>query len=86
MSQIAELLKAALVKAGRKVTRVWWVPLSRGCEMQGPAGGWMYEDEHGEDCLGCDAVMAIEHIVTDIQIAAFGRGLEKGERDAKGKA
>lgn len=66
MSQIADILKAAIEKAlGEPVKRVWFEPLGMAMEMCGPSGGWMYERPDGsEDTLGgYNAVQAIEFII-----------------------
>lgn len=68
----ARILKIALEKAiGRPVRRVWYVPIHGPCmEMQGYAGGWMYEEEDGfQDCIGgYSAEEAIEAIVVKAQL------------------
>lgn len=70
-STVADLFRLGLEQAtGEKIKRVWWQPLRRGAEMQGPAGGWMYEGESGEDCLGTDMAMAMTMIVNIAKIRA----------------
>jgi hypothetical protein len=72
VSKIAELLRVGVEAAMEsKCKRVWWQPLGRGAEMQGPSGGWMYEGEFGEDCLGTSAEMAMKHIVTMAALRAM---------------
>lgn len=73
MSQIANILKRAMEKAtGRKILRVWYEPINGPCmEMQGYAGGWMYQDETGENTLGgYSAEEAVESIIVTARLRA----------------
>lgn len=75
MSQIANILKAALEQAtGEEVHKVWYEPIKGPCmEMQGYAGGWMYEGLDGmEDVIGgYTAEDAIRAIVVKGQLVAM---------------
>jgi len=74
-SKQARILKKAIGMAlERPILRVWYEPLHEPCiEMQGQAGGWMYEEENGHrDCLGISFDEAIEFIILEARLHAKG--------------
>lgn len=87
MSQISDVLKAALEKAkGIQVKRVWYEPLHGPCmEMQGYAGGWMYETTDGREFTigGFTAVEAIEAIMVTASLRAYSEYDAAHRRAAK---
>ncbi len=84
MSQIADILKAGVEAAtGEKVKEVWFEPIGRGAEMQGPSGGWMYQcEDRCEDCLGLNAIEAIKMIVLNARHIAMNE-YDEAYRKAK---
>lgn len=66
MTPKAQKIKKALEEAGQVEVKVWWEPVTAGCEMGGPEGGWFFtSQDNSVEPLGCsvdEALSAIKFI------------------------